>query len=180
MFAEQGFTATTNKEIATRVGITAGAIYHYFPSKAELFAAVHDEVQLHMAETFEKALIGRSGVIDTLLAILDAAIDMNRHDPSIANFLFGASREIRNHPELRKLLRKRGAGTVMFIQRVVDDGVRAGEITEEQRRGVEDMMGSVLNGLARFASVSGDAERHAGAVEAFKQLVEGTLTTKRR
>lgn len=39
VFAEKGFTAS-NKEIAREAGITAAALYWYFPSKEELFWAV--------------------------------------------------------------------------------------------------------------------------------------------
>lgn len=39
VFAEKGFSAS-NKEIAREAGITAAAIYWYFPSKEELFSAV--------------------------------------------------------------------------------------------------------------------------------------------
>lgn len=45
LFAERGFASVTNAEIAKEVGITAAAIYYYFPSKEELFrAAVREHV----------------------------------------------------------------------------------------------------------------------------------------
>ena len=44
MFARDGYEATTNRSIAKASGITSGAIYHYFDSKAELYAAVYEEV----------------------------------------------------------------------------------------------------------------------------------------
>lgn len=37
---EQGYAATTLRQVAADVGIKAGSIYHYFPSKEELFTAV--------------------------------------------------------------------------------------------------------------------------------------------
>jgi AcrR family transcriptional regulator len=41
VFAEKGFTAASNREIAAAAGLaTTALIYHYFPSKEELLAAV--------------------------------------------------------------------------------------------------------------------------------------------
>lgn len=40
LFAEQGFAATTTKQIAERAGIREGLLYHYFPSKLGILNAV--------------------------------------------------------------------------------------------------------------------------------------------
>ena len=40
VFAAEGFEGTTNKDIALRAGISSAALYHYFPSKADLYVAV--------------------------------------------------------------------------------------------------------------------------------------------
>lgn len=40
VFSQKGYKAATNKEIAQEAGITAAALYWYFPSKEELFRAV--------------------------------------------------------------------------------------------------------------------------------------------
>lgn len=42
-FAAKGYTAATNAEIARAAGVTAAALYYYFPSKADLFRAVVSE-----------------------------------------------------------------------------------------------------------------------------------------
>lgn len=40
LFAEQGFAATSTRQIAREVGVTEGLIFHYFPSKEALFSAI--------------------------------------------------------------------------------------------------------------------------------------------
>lgn len=42
IFAERGFEAATNKEIADQAGVNQGLIYFYFASKADLFFAAFD------------------------------------------------------------------------------------------------------------------------------------------
>ncbi|HKA16137.1 MAG TPA: TetR/AcrR family transcriptional regulator [Myxococcota bacterium] len=39
-FAAHGFSGTTTREVAARVGITEAALYRYFPSKESLYAAI--------------------------------------------------------------------------------------------------------------------------------------------
>lgn len=40
-FMEQGYNATSIDDVARRLGATKGRIYHYYPSKADLFADVY-------------------------------------------------------------------------------------------------------------------------------------------
>ena len=44
LFAQKGFTRTTNKDIAQAAGITPGLIYHYFASKEALLKAIIDRL----------------------------------------------------------------------------------------------------------------------------------------
>jgi AcrR family transcriptional regulator len=175
IFALKGYGATTNKDIAASVGITPGAIYHYVLSKSELYVEVYEEVQSQVADVFAKALVGKVGLLDSMTAVLDAAVDLNEQDPSLAGFLFGVSRDVRHHPDLRHLFRSRGMATVQLIRGLVEDAVASGEILPDQLRPVEDMLGAVLNGLVRFSNLIGDNERHSRSVEMLKLMLAGTL-----
>ena len=54
-FAEQGYQAASTAAIARRAGISQPYIYALFPSKQDLFIAVHDQVIGHIVETFRAA-----------------------------------------------------------------------------------------------------------------------------
>jgi AcrR family transcriptional regulator len=43
LFAAQGFDATSTRQIAREVGIAEGLIFHYFPTKASLLAAILED-----------------------------------------------------------------------------------------------------------------------------------------
>jgi AcrR family transcriptional regulator len=44
LFAERGYDAVGVGDVARAAGLTSGAIYHHFGSKAELFRSVYDEL----------------------------------------------------------------------------------------------------------------------------------------
>ena len=41
LFASQGYERTSMRDIARQVGLLPGSVYHYFPSKEELYQAIH-------------------------------------------------------------------------------------------------------------------------------------------
>ena len=178
-FATRGYDATTNRDIAAEAGVTTGALYHYTRSKADLYSEVYAEVQDLVYGEFEKAFAH-----DTFRArfgaVLDAAVALNRRDPSLAGFVIGVSPEVHRHPELRDKLRPMVRRTSTFLHRLVGDAVASGELAPDvEPAAVEDLLNAVLAGLARFSNVTGDAARHAAAASVLHRLVDGTLLVER-
>lgn len=180
VFARLGYDATTNREIAAEAGITTGAIYHYFASKAELFVAVFAEVQDEVYAEFEKAAAAHERFADRLDAVLDAAADLNASDPSLAAFVAAVPGEADRHPDLAALLAPLQERGRTFVRKLVDDACERGELAAgADRQAVTDMVAAVLTGLARYSTVIG-ADRHRAASAALKGLVDGTLIVRPR
>src|SRR5690349_11890223 len=59
LFAQNGFEATSMRDIARRAGMLAGSMYYHFPSKNDLIAAVYEagvaEIGAAVDEALEKA-----------------------------------------------------------------------------------------------------------------------------
>ncbi|WP_205718418.1 TetR/AcrR family transcriptional regulator [Actinomadura sp. WMMA1423] len=51
LFADRGYGAVSLAEIVEAAGVTKGALYHLFASKADLFRAVLEQVQREVGET---------------------------------------------------------------------------------------------------------------------------------
>lgn len=56
LFAERGYLATSMRDIAERVGLLGGSLYHHIRSKEELFVAVHDHALQYASEQIEAAI----------------------------------------------------------------------------------------------------------------------------
>jgi len=174
-FANNGFDATTNREIAVAVGITTGAIYHYFPSKLDLYVAVYAEVQELVYSAFEKASNDDCPFVEKFSAILDSLIELNAADPSLTSFVVGVAGESQRHPELLMAIKPFRARSNKFLQRLCQDAVANGQIHADiSVAALEDMINVLLSGLARFSTVTSDNERGVQAITALKHFMAGT------
>lgn len=56
LFSEQGYDRSSVRDIASRAGLLAGSVYHHFPSKDELYLAVHREGFRRLIEAVRAAV----------------------------------------------------------------------------------------------------------------------------
>lgn len=179
IFAKDGYGATTNRSIADAVGLTTAAIYHYFPSKAELFAAVYDNVQTIVDDRFELAMDEPGTLAARFGRVLDAAIELGRHDSSLAGFIMVVPTEIQRHPELAALLAPARSRTIPFISRLVADAVANDELLDGVTpTAVEDLLTAVISGLTVLSTLTEDPERHLAAVRALQRFMVGDLVRR--
>jgi AcrR family transcriptional regulator len=175
-FARDGFAATTNRQIADAAGITSGAIYHYYRSKVDLYVGVYEEALALVDAAFDAAIAQPGPLVVRFNRLLDAAVDLNRRDLSIAGFMVGVRSEIIRHPELATAVAPLREIRASAIARLATEAAAMGELADGvDIAALEDLLSSVLSGLARFSALAGDAERHASAVTVLKQFFAGTL-----
>ena len=175
-FGENGYEKTTNAQIAEVAGITTGAIYHYFPSKVEMYAAVFEGVQDFIYSEFEYAINEHNTLVERFNSILDISVRINRDDPSIAGFVVDVASEVQRNPELRQvtsLLRHR---TGAFLEKLCDDAEQNNEIRPGvSREALQDLLNALLAGLLRFSTLINDSARHGAAVEVLKLMLRNAV-----
>ena len=172
-FGEVGFAMTTNKHLARKAGITTGALYHYFASKMALYAAVYSEVQERVYAEFGAAAGGATTFVAQFEAVLEAAHELNRADPSLARFVGAAHVDIARSDELRAVLTPEMAARAGFVTMMVDAGVATGEIRAADREMVGVLVRMLFAGLTD--AVSSDTRQHRMAVDGIRALLEGRL-----
>ncbi len=176
-FARDGYEGTTNRALAEACGLTSPALYHYFPSKAELYAAVYEAVYDRVFSAFDVAIRDHDTLSGQFVAVLDAISVFNRNeDPTLAAFVVGAAGETQRHPELKDLLKPMRRRNTDFFRRLVACAAARGELPPDvDLRAVGDLLNAVATGLVRLAAVTGDARRHASAVDVLQRVLDGTL-----
>jgi len=172
-FATVGYDAATNRNLGAEANLTAGALYYYFGSKLDLYLAVYDDAQERVFSQFASALAGPTTFRGKFEAVLEAAHEMNKQDPSLARFLGAMRVDVRRHPELLAALKHTSAKRDRFFDQVVDVGVETGEIDPALRDEVNALVLTILVGLTD--AVSEDLSRHRLAIDAVKGLLEGKL-----
>jgi AcrR family transcriptional regulator len=73
-FAEDGFHATSVRDVIQESGLSAGAVYNYFPSKAELIAGAVERILEQLTGALDEAVAG-----DTEQSPTEAAAGVLRH-----------------------------------------------------------------------------------------------------
>jgi AcrR family transcriptional regulator len=68
LFAEHGYAAVGLSQIVAAAGVTKGALYHHFDSKADIFRAVLSQVQFEVAERVVAAASGSADAWTQLVA----------------------------------------------------------------------------------------------------------------
>ena len=173
-FAVHGYEVTTNRQIAARVGITTAALYHYFPSKSDLYVAVLADAEDVVVTRFRAVVDGVDTLAEQLRAILDESHTMNSEDPSLAQILAASRIDERRHPEIGDAVAGRGRPLNEFFVELVDEAVRAGELATTSRRPVLALITMILVGLSD--AMSDDLRTHRVGVEAAKALLSNGRT----
>lgn len=176
-FGENGFERTTNAQIAEVAGITSAAIYHYFPSKIDLYAAVFEEVQEFIYAEIEKGIEPHQTLVDRFSAALDVSVRINRDDPSIAGFVVDVAYEVQHHPELFSFVEPQRQRSANLVKRLCDDAFANGEVRGDiPQEALEDLLSVLLSGLLRFSTLINNSPRHAATVEVLKTMLRSADT----
>ncbi|MFM8777006.1 MAG: TetR/AcrR family transcriptional regulator [Actinomycetota bacterium] len=173
-FAIEGFDATTNKSLAKAAGITTAAIYHYFPSKVELYVAVFSDVQQMVCDTIQKSVDQELEITKNISSMIDALAVLTVREPAVVSFVLSVSAEAHRHPELMQAILPTGGRIGRILLQIATEAVQRGEVNDEiSAQSLEDMLMVVLAGLARFNMVYRDAKRTAALINAMKILMAG-------
>jgi len=107
IFSRQGFEATRLEDIAEAAGVTRGAIYHHFGSKAELFMALIEEASSQGGQVVEQAIQSGGSFLEITQQVLVRTMELlessHRFREVMALSLFKAG----GSPELAELTRQR-------------------------------------------------------------------------
>ncbi len=173
-FASEGFEGTTNKDIAAQAGISSAALYHYFPSKSDLYVAVCEHISRVFVDVFCRAKESDPRLERRITALLAENGRIGLSTPSIVGFITGISAVVKKHPEVARGADAFSAGfrrmTLDLIETSTEKDLILGDASAN---GFADLTVAVLAGLGRM-SARGEQKRRDAAVEMYLQLIRAS------
>lgn len=124
-FATSGYDGASIADIARDAGVTSGAIYAHYPSKAELFVAA---LQRHGSDQVERLLAFDVSGDDTIKMIADRGLSLIRRRHPDGALLVEAIVAAQRHPEVATLLAERFTNREAQLAELLDVGKRAGVV----------------------------------------------------
>lgn len=177
-FSRHGYAHATNRMIAAEAGITASALYNYFPTKADIYQAVVAESEQHVAEAYQDIIRRHDSPLQALCAILDFNIDMHGQYPELSLFFGHIRSEISRHPELAGVGDNSNSPTTRIFRRLIHDARHNGEISSAiGEKNIEQMLFACMLGMSAYG-LQVDVKQQKKNLLAFRMLIDGSLISK--
>ncbi|NLX11770.1 MAG: TetR/AcrR family transcriptional regulator [Chloroflexi bacterium] len=127
VFCRQGYHGATMADIAAEVNLTAGSLYHHFPSKQELLLAVLDAGLGQMISAVQAVVEGDAVPPEKLRQIVQLHVQSEIDNVNIAAAVIFESRALLEMPGVRdQYVRQRDALEALY-RRVIEDGIACGD-----------------------------------------------------
>ena len=133
LFAENGYTGTSMREIAEAVGVTKAALYYHYPNKEAIFRAVVEEnFRDHLHKELAAAATGDAwaGLYNWTLCNVRNAFQFPNTRRLIFFTLQGRFRN-QIHIDFEPLIHESFQSLLDLIQRGVDDNLIRDDLTPE-------------------------------------------------
>src|SRR5262249_5078127 len=122
LFGARGYASVGTEEIVRAAGVTRGALYHQFRDKADLFAAVAEQVEAEIVERIAAAASGAADPVDELRTGLPLSLDACA-DAEVERIILIDVPAVLGWEAWRDLAGRYGLGLIQFaLQAAIDVG----------------------------------------------------------
>ena len=169
LFAARGFAAVTTPEVAAAAGVAQGSVFHHFPTKRDLFVAVHNRFQLRLIEGIDAAAASARDPWSRFDAIWRAYLDATE-DPAMRRILLLDGPRVIGLDELRRQDRDTAFA---FLMREVAALQEARLIRPDSVRALTVLLFGALDQAAfEIADFPDDRDLRRQLVDGFAALLE--------
>jgi AcrR family transcriptional regulator len=177
-FAGRGYYATSIRDIAARAGVSLSALYHYYPGKQALLAALlHEGMDAYFALCGEALAEAGRDPARRLAAAVGATVRY-RAERSVASLIL--INEARALPEdTAAEYRERERQATGLFRSAIDDGIASGVFTTPYPDDARRMIIASCNAVAQWYSQDGPMPLDA-IVERYVALAYTLLGYRRR
>jgi AcrR family transcriptional regulator len=148
-FADRGFHAVSIREIAAAAGVSLSALYHYYPSKQALLAALlHEGMDDYQARCAEALAEAGHDPARRLAAVVGATVRYRAERSEASLLLMNEARAL--EPEERERYRARQREASARFREPIDAGVAAGIFTTPYPDDVRRSIIASCNAVAQW------------------------------
>lgn len=180
LFNLQGYAGASMSDLMRMTGLQKGGIYNHFRNKDELALAAFDFAADCLQRKFTGALTGKRHAVERLLAIL-SVYEHLLDDPSVQGgcpILNTAVESDDTHPALRHRAQQAMDGWRNLIRRVVEQGIRRGELRSSvDADTVATVLIATIEGAVMLSKLYGDSAYLVQALNYLKTYVQQQLAT---
>lgn len=154
VMSEKGYAATSIQEVADRVGVLKGSLYHYFDSKEELLSRILTESHATMHDLQAEIQSQELPPYEELMEYIRRQTIWYLENRDRANIYFTERRHLTGERRQRAL--EAGRAFEKYIQNLVVAAQEDGQIRQDQdHRLITRFLTGALNGVRFWPSRSG-------------------------
>jgi AcrR family transcriptional regulator len=174
VMSERGYSATSIQEVADRVGVLKGSLYHYFGSKEELLFRILTESHNESLEIIESISALKLDPLQELCEFLSRHATWYLKNIGRANIYFTETRHLTGDRLVETRLR--GRNFERHVKSLVSNAQNQGQISPDLDvpLAVRFLIGT-LNNIRSWPSRSGKSYSDSELVEAFIGFIRGAL-----
>ena len=154
LFGAEGFAEVSAERVVREAGMTRGALYHQFADKADLFAAVLDEVEAEIAQRVADAVAGFDPADTTgmLLAGADAWLDASS-EPDLQRIVLLDGPSVLGWEKWREICLRH---TVGLIAALLQDGITRGTLAPQPVQALTHVLVGAVDEAALYIAQADD------------------------
>jgi TetR/AcrR family acrAB operon transcriptional repressor len=131
IFSRQGYQAARLQDIAKAAGVTRGAIYHHFGSKAELFNTLMDEASARESGAVDAAIAEGGSLVEIMARILTYSLALLQESHRLRQVFELSMFKAGTDPELQSVRLKQAEQTELLVSNtaaIMAQGIAGGEL----------------------------------------------------
>lgn len=177
LIAEEGYSSTSLRDLATRAEISTGTLLHHFASKQDLLVATLLTISNDFLAHMRDAVAGGGDAVETLRRVVRAVFETPRHDLGWRVWI-SFWHEASTHSELQEVASGRTALSESIVTDVIAEGAAAGSLNCPDPAACAEELAALIDGVAiRLYSERGswDLER---ALRVCDRAIEAMATSR--
>ncbi|GAC66494.1 TetR/AcrR family transcriptional regulator [Gordonia soli] len=171
VFAEKGYAATSFSELIASSGLTKGAFYFYFPSKAALAAAVIEDQERRWTDSVRERVTGHDSPTEQLADVMPAMLDLLAERPGAWSAI-RLTRELAGTDVLPDPRETRVEPWISLLVGIIRAGQHAGRMRADlDAEEIARVLVAAFDGIKASVDATAPDRRHA-ELERYTRVLE--------